>query len=154
MPWLLDGNNLASGGDREKVRRAALDLARSERLRVVLLFDGAPPPGSPALERLGSVEVRYVPNADLAALALLAAGGRGWRLASSDRDLARQARHTGAEVVSREQFWSRIEALSGDAGSAREVRSASPGADGLEGVVRLRPEPRRVRRRPPGRRSG
>lgn len=62
MPWILDGNNLARGGNRERVRRAALALARTERIRLVLFFDGAPPAGSPDTERLGAVDVRYVPN--------------------------------------------------------------------------------------------
>jgi len=77
VPWLLDGNNLAQGGDRERVRRAALDLARRERLRVLLYFDGAPPQGTPPVQRLGAVEVRYVPHARLCH-PRRAAGRRPW----------------------------------------------------------------------------
>lgn len=109
MPWLLDGNNLARGGSRERVRRAALELVRAQRVKVVVVFDGAPPPGSAQVERLGQVEVHYAPNADAALLELLAGGGPGWRVATDDRELARRARESGADVVAGEVFWARAE---------------------------------------------
>ena len=152
MPWLLDGNNLARGGDREAVRRAALALARSQRLRVLLLFDGAPPAGSPAVERLGAVEIRYVPNADLAVLTHLAAGGRGWRLATDDRALAGRARGLGAQVVSSDQFWAVVAASAERLGPAQDKPGDHVATGPLENVERLEPEPGRVRRRPTGRR--
>ena len=110
MAWLLDGNNLARGGARQRVRRAALEMARAQRSKIVVVFDGAPPPGSVEVERLGQVEVRWVPHADTVILEMLAAGGLGWKLATDDGELARRARETGAEVVSSASFWARIEA--------------------------------------------
>lgn len=121
MPWLLDGNNLARGGGRERVRRAALEMARAQRITIVVVFDGAPPPGSGEVERLGQVEVLYAPHADTAILELLAAGGPGWRLATDDRELARRAREAGAEVVSSASFWARIEATGAAAATPRET---------------------------------
>lgn len=105
MPWLLDGNNLAHGGPRERVRRAALAVARLERVRILVFFDGSPPPGAGDSEALGAVEVRYVANADAAIVAFLRPRGRGWRVATDDRELSRLARDTGAEVVSAAAFW-------------------------------------------------
>lgn len=107
MPWLLDGNNLARGGAREAVRRAALSVARRERVRIVVFFDGAPPAGGTATERLGTVDVRYARHADTAIVAFLRGAGRGWRLATDDRGLARSAREAGAEVVSAAAFWAK-----------------------------------------------
>ena len=122
MPWLLDGNNLAHGGSREKVRRAALAVARSERVRILVFFDGAPPPGSAASEILGAVEVRYVGNADSAIVAFLRPHGRGWRVATDDRELARLARDAGAEAVPAAAFWRK----------AAAVLAAAPAGAGAE----------------------
>lgn len=91
------------------MRRAALELVRVQRVKVMVVFDGAPPSGTGEVERLGRVEVRYAPQADTAILDLLAAGGAGWRLATDDRELARRARDRGAEVVSGVSFWARVE---------------------------------------------
>lgn len=118
MPWLLDGNNLARGGARERVRRAALEMARVQRVKVLVVFDGAPPAGSTEVERLGQVEVRYAPHADAAILELLVAGGPGWRVATDDRELARRARDKGAEVVAGVAFWARVAELSSRPGAA------------------------------------
>jgi hypothetical protein len=151
MPWVLDGNNLARGQDRERVRRAALALARSERIRIIVFFDGAPPTGVPPVERLGQVEVRYVPNADAAILELLRRGGRGWRLASDDRDLGIRARTTGAEVVAGGGFWARVEHSRG--GEEAEA-AVEPGPGGhLAAAERLPAAPVRVRRSPRTRRQ-
>jgi hypothetical protein len=124
MPWVLDGNNLAGGGDRDTIRQAALALARRERLRIVLFFDGEPPAGAPSVERLGAVEVRYVPNADEAIVVFLRAQAPGWRLASDDRGLARRARDAGADVVGAANFWERAqrqEALAGRSAAAPDL---------------------------------
>jgi hypothetical protein len=110
VPWLLDGNNLARGGDREVVRRAALAVARHERVRILIFFDGAPPAGVGAGEKLGAVETRYVGHADTAILAFLQRGGRGWRVATDDRDLGRRVRAAGAEVVPGASFWNKAQA--------------------------------------------
>ncbi len=151
MPWLLDGNNLAGGGDRSRVRRAALAVARQERVRIVVLFDGAPPPGSSGEERLGRVEVEYVPDADTAIIARLRRGARGWRVATDDRRLATAAKAAGAEVVPAAAFWQKAEAVSRGAGG--EGRSATGLDEELaflsDRANRLPQTPARVPRRKP-----
>jgi hypothetical protein len=142
MPWLIDGSNLARGGDREPVRRAALALARAERVTIVVFFDGAPLPGGGDVERLGRVEVRYAPHADTAILAYLAGRGRGWRLATDDRALATRAGHHGAEVVAADAFWRRV-AAAGD----RDGDGAAAGGTSGGAIERLPDEPVRVPRR-------
>jgi hypothetical protein len=144
MPWILDGNNLAGGRSRDAVRKAALDLARRERLRIVLFFDGAPPPGSAAVERLGSLEVRYVPHADSAIVGALGADGRGWRVATDDRGLASRARAAGAAAVPAEAFWKKLE---GAVPTSGEQRGASPPGGYPDGVQPLPEVPGRVPRR-------
>jgi len=109
MPWILDGNNLARGGDREGVRRAALAVARSERVRIVVYFDGRPPAGSGEVERLGAIEIRYAVNADAAIAAFLAQGGRGWIVATDDRALAARVRSLGARAVGVAEFRGKAE---------------------------------------------
>ena len=104
MPWIVDGNNVARGGDREAVRRAALAVARQERVRLVVFFDGRPPAGADAVERLGAVEVRYAVDADAAILGLIGGGGTGWLVATDDRALADRARALGARAVPAAEF--------------------------------------------------
>jgi hypothetical protein len=87
------------------VRRAALAVARLERVRIVVFFDGAPEAGRPDVESLGRVEIRHAPHADGAILAFLQRAGRGWRVATDDRALAGAARAAGAEAVSASEFW-------------------------------------------------
>ncbi|MEW6337314.1 MAG: hypothetical protein ACOY3Y_10025 [Acidobacteriota bacterium] len=143
MPWILDGNNLAGGRSRDAIRKAALDLARRERLRIVLYFDGAPPPGSAAVEKLGTLEVRYVPHADSAILGTIGADGRGWRLATDDRELASRAKAAGAAPVAAEAFWKKLEGAAG-----REREQPGPRPDGYPDGVQPLPEvPGRVPRR-------
>jgi hypothetical protein len=152
MPWVLDGNNLAGGRDRDSVRAAALRLARSQRLRIVVFFDGAPPLGSSDVERLGSVEVRYAPNADAAITAMLSGGGAGWRLATDDTALARRARSYGAEVVRARTFWEKLDGADVSTGRTapvdieEEIAFFRSGREGVE-VDRPRLVPRRRRRR-------
>lgn len=146
MPWVVDGNNVAGGTAREATRRAVLALAHREKLKIVLFFDGAPPPGTPAVEHLGAVEVRYVPHADSAILALLQQGGRGWRLVSSDQALASKARSLGAEVVSARAFWRKLE--SQKSGPEEPDKSnAIGGGDYRAGVTPLPQQPGRIRRK-------
>ena len=142
MPWVIDGNNLARGGDRERVRRAALALARVEKVNIVVFFDGAPPPGGREREALGRVEVRYAPHADDAIVAFLdRQRGRGWRLATDDRGLTTRARHAGAEAVGADAFWRRVEA----AGELPD--EGAGGVDAGGAVERLPDGPVRVPRR-------
>lgn len=119
MPWLVDGNNMAGGGDRAKVRFAALAVARGERVRIVVVFDGAPPAGVPAVEALGQVEIVYAQNADDAIVERVRRGGAGWRVASDDRGLVARVKALGAETVASSGFWSKARGAS---------RAVSPGA--------------------------
>ncbi len=127
MPWLLDGNNLARGKARESVRRAALAVARHERVRILLFFDGAPPGGSAEVEMLGTVEVRYVPHADTAIAAFIRGKGRGWRVATDDRGLQGRVRAAGAEVVPARAFWEK--AATADEAAKRSDVSRGVGED-------------------------
>jgi hypothetical protein len=153
VPWLLDGNNLAHGESRENVRRAALAVARRERVRILIFFDGAPPPGSGDSEMLGAVEVRYVGHADSAIVAFLRPHGRGWRVATDDRELARLARDAGAEAVAAAVFWRKAAAALAavPAGGGTEPGVADEIAYFRDPGHRLPDAPRRVprpRRRP------
>lgn len=115
MPWILDGNNLAGGRDRGTVREAALTLARVERIRIVVVFDGPPPEGAPVVEHLGGVEVRYTPNADRAIAEQVKGHVRNWRVATDDRELADRLRGLGVKVFPADHFWRRLRAGEGGA---------------------------------------
>jgi YacP-like NYN domain len=148
MPWILDGNNVAHGGERSAVRSAALDFARGKRMKVVVIFDGAPPDGGREVEHLGPVEVRYAPVADSAILEIVERGGREWRLVTDDRDLARKAHERGAQVTSVADFRARLsrmkslpEAVAGVVDLDREL------AYFRDSSRRLPRSPARVRRR-------
>jgi hypothetical protein len=145
MPWVLDGNNLAGSRPRGAVREAALALARRERLSIVLFFDGAPPAGSVDVEKLGAVEVRYVPNADTAVLDFLRGRGRGWRVATDDRGLARRVRDGGVEVVGADVFWEKVHRVI----TEEALPPRPPGGTEILGdpANRLPDAPRRVVRR-------
>ena len=149
MPWLLDGNNLARGHDRASVRHAALAVARQERVRILVFFDGAPPEGVGETEKLGSVEVRYVGHADTAILGFLRKASRGWRLATDDRALTVAARALGAEVVAGSSFWHKAAAAAQAAGP-ENGRTGGVGeylAYFADPVHRLPREPARVVRK-------
>jgi hypothetical protein len=149
VPWLLDGNNLAKGGDRASVRRAALAVARQEHVRILIFFDGAPPPGAGDAEKLGAVEVRYVAHADGAILAFLRGSGRGWRVATDDRALGAAAHAAGAEVVAGASFWQKAAAAiqGGKEGSAPPSGFEEELAYFADPEHRLPVEPSRVARR-------
>ena len=117
MPILVDGNNLlhrlpAGSRNRRAVRSLTLDLARSERIRVTLVFDGQPPSGSPPAESLGNVTIRYAAprTADDVIIAALPAGGRArdWVVITDDRGLAARARGRGARVRSLRSWQERL----------------------------------------------
>jgi hypothetical protein len=155
VPWLLDGNNLAHGGSRERVRRAALAVARRERVRIVVFFDGAPPAGAAGSESLGAVEVRYAVHADTAIVAFLRPQGRGWRVATDDRELARLARDAGAETVPAAAFWQKATAAlaeapggaGGGSGVADEIAYFRDPEHKLPDLPKRVPRPRRRSRR-------
>lgn len=145
MPYLVDGNNVAGGKDRAKVRHAALRLAEREKLRVVVFFDGAPPAGVKEVERLGAVEVRYVPHADTAMLAFLRGAGLGWKVVTSDRRLAEAAKNLKATVLPAQAFWDKVAATRPV--EIEEVAFSQDPKDFYRSVKPLAPGPERVRNR-------
>lgn len=147
MPWVVDGSNVAGGRDREPVRQASLRLAAKEKLQLVLFFDGEPPPGVAEVERLGAVEVRYVPHADDAILAFIRASKSSCKVVTSDRRLAEKARAYGAQVVTKEAFWQKArkaespgaEKEQGGGSSLEELLArTTPLPEGAQRVRRLR----------------
>ena len=108
MPVVIDGNNLlhASPGARRRddVRRQALDQVRSGGRTVIVVFDGPPPDGAPAVEHLGRVTVRYsgTRSADDEIVGLLPSGSTAadWVVITDDRALGRRVQALGARVRS------------------------------------------------------
>ncbi len=107
MPVIIDGNNLLHSlpsreRDRDSVRRKALDTVRHESMSLIVVFDGPPPAGSPEIEHLGRVTIRYSGSstADDFILDLLQSRGRAsdWVVVSDDRALGREVRERGATV--------------------------------------------------------
>lgn len=107
MPIVVDGNNLLHSlpsrhRSRADVRSRALELVRNESVRIVVVFDGPPPQGSPADEHLGRVTVRYSGAASADDLIIgLIPGGRAaaqWVVVTDDRSLRERARSRGAGV--------------------------------------------------------
>ena len=121
MPTLVDGNNLLHQlprGQRSRVavRRLTLELARQETMRVTVVFDGPPPPGSPSREALGRVTIRYAGDrsADQVILASLPGdtAARQWVVVTDDRELARRARDRGATTRSTGEWHRRLASAS------------------------------------------
>jgi hypothetical protein len=109
MPLLIDGNNLLhslppSERSRGDVRHLVLEAVRHERLQVTVVFDGPPPDGSPKVEHLGRVTVRYSgsSSADDLILRVLPDGSRTseWVVVTGDRELGRRVRDCGGRVLS------------------------------------------------------
>lgn len=116
MPILIDGNNLlhrlpAAGRSRSAVRSQVLDVARRERMSVVVVFDGPPPPGAPAEESLGRVIVVYAgaQPADEVIVARIPSGtaARQWIVVTDDRGLAERARQRGASTRTLREWMAR-----------------------------------------------
>jgi hypothetical protein len=109
MPLLIDGNNLLhslprSQRSRADVRQLVLETVRHERFQVTVVFDGPPPDGSPKVEHLGRVTVRYSgsSSADDVILSVLPDGSRasGWVVVTDDRGLGSRVRDRGGRVRS------------------------------------------------------
>jgi hypothetical protein len=107
MPVIIDGNNLLHSlpgheQNRDRVRRRALDAVRQGGMRLTVVFDGPPPNGSPDLENLGRLTVRYsgASSADDLILRLIPRSGRAseWVVVTDDRALRERVRELGGEV--------------------------------------------------------
>lgn len=116
MPLLIDGNNLLHslpGWERSRadVRHLVLERVRHERLDVTVVFDGPPPDGSPKVEHLGRVTVRYSgsSSADDVILRVLPSGSRAseWAVVTDDRELGNRIRDRGGRVLSLGEWHSR-----------------------------------------------
>lgn len=122
MPRLIDGDNLLgtwpgrsrSDADKRALVRELYQLTRREKRRIVVVFDGSPPPG-----------VSYGPDvlysgpgrkADALILDLLRGENdrRGWSVVTNDRKLADQCRYLGARIEGVKPFRERL--LPGGAG--------------------------------------
>lgn len=107
MPVIVDGNNFLHSlspphQSRAEVRQRTLEQVRHEALKVVVVFDGPPPKGSPAIEHLGPVTIRYSKNtsADDVIISLIPDGkiASQWVVVTDDRGLRDRARGKGASV--------------------------------------------------------
>jgi predicted RNA-binding protein with PIN domain len=113
MPILVDGNNLLhrlppGQQSRTAVRQLTLDLVRRESVRVSLVFDGPPPPGTPARENLGRLTIVYSgsDSADDTIVRSLPHGSpaRRWVVVTDDRELAARVKAIGATVRSLDRW--------------------------------------------------
>jgi predicted RNA-binding protein with PIN domain len=115
---IVDGNNVLGSRpdgwwrDRAAATRRLVAALGAWSARagedVVVVFDGAPPPGLIAPPGL---DVRFAPSADDAIAALVAAAPAAERLrvVTSDAELARRVRAHGADVVGAGRFRDRID---------------------------------------------
>jgi predicted RNA-binding protein with PIN domain len=116
VPHLVDGDNLLgswpgrtrSDAEKRRLVREIGALARRDRRRIVVVFDGSPAPGV----AFGAGVHFSGPGrkADAVILELLSkeADPRGWTVVTNDRPLADQGRWTGARVESATDFRKRL----------------------------------------------
>ena len=108
MPVIIDGNNLMHAvsptGGRDVVRQQALETVRGEGVTITVVFDGPPRQGSPEIEHLGRVTVRYSGerSADDLIVDLIPGGKRAaeWVVVTDDRGLGRRVKERGGTVRS------------------------------------------------------
>ncbi len=116
MPRVIDGDNLLGtwpGRSRSDAEKRALvrevdGLMRREKRRIVVVFDGSPPPGvSYGHDVLFSGQGR---KADAVILELLRreSDPRGWTVVTNDRSLADQCQFVGAKAESVRVFRERL----------------------------------------------
>jgi len=129
MPRVIDGDNLLGtwpGRRRSDEEKRALvrevdGLMRREKRRLVVVFDGSPPPGvSYGADVIFSGQGR---KADAVILELLRRerDPRGWTVVTNDRSLADQCRFVGARVEPVRAFRERL---------ARDAAAEKPEAAG------------------------
>ena len=116
MPRVIDGDNVLgtwpgrsrSDADKRALVREVDLLMRREKRRVVVVFDGSPPPGVSYGQ-----DVRFSGKgrkADAVILELLRGESdkRGWTVVTNDRSLADQCRWVGAHVEAAHAFRERL----------------------------------------------
>lgn len=129
MPYLVDGNNVMGqrvGWHRDKAgaRRRLLEdlarLARVERLRVEVVFDGAPDEHFPDGSSFMGVRLFYAARGSTAddrikRMVDEARDRRTLVVVTSDRQLADYARRSGVRVTRSGEFRRRLDACASDA---------------------------------------
>jgi uncharacterized protein len=117
MPYLIDGHNLIpkiglrldSMDDEMELVAILQEFCRLERRQAEVYFDGAPPPQA-GTRKLGAVTAHFVPlgtTADDAICRRLKRMGRSaknWTVVSSDRQVQTEARASGADLISSDEF--------------------------------------------------
>jgi uncharacterized protein len=117
MPYLIDGHNLIpkiglrldSMDDEMELVAILQEFCRLERRQAEVYFDGAPPPQA-GTRKLGAVTAHFVPlgtTADDAIRRRLKRMGRSaknWTVVSSDRQVQTEARASGADLISSDEF--------------------------------------------------
>ena len=158
MPYLIDGHNLigrhpalslADPDDERELLKLLADYARRSRRKLVVFFDRGQTGSRP--QRLGSLEVHFVPSGRSADAALLdylrrLPDPRNWRVVTSDRRVATQARQHGAVVISADEFLRSMHAASpppAQAGQDGQGSARTSEADDIEEWLRA------FERRPP-----
>ena len=142
---MLDRGDLQSG--REGLLRALQAYRRSRGHRITVVFDGREQGGfSETTGRFAGIEVRYSrrgETADAVIARLVAEGGAGAVVVSSDRDVAATARRFGAATLPAEDFITRLEAgrIAAVKGGEEEERQAKSG----KGTARRLPKAERRR---------
>lgn len=117
MPRLIDGDNLLGAwpgrGRTDEDKRALVrelgGLTRRDQRRVVVVFDGAAPPGA---SQGPDVVYSGRPSADRVILSRLRAerDPKGWIVVTNDRQLADRCRHLGARIEGSRAFRLRLAA--------------------------------------------
>lgn len=144
---MLDRADLQSG--REALLRELQSYRRAKGHKVTVVFDGREQGGfSEATGSAGGIGVHYSKRgetADSVIARLVAEGGEGAVVVSSDREVAVAARRQGAASLSGAEFMARIEAsrLTSLKGGEEEERPVKAG----KGVARRLPKAERQRQR-------
>ena len=112
------------------MRRLTLDLARHEKVRVTVVFDGPPPSGSPQTQSLGPVAIRYAGSrsADDVIVTFLPAGAaaRDWVVVTDDRELGARVRRRGGRVRSLRERDRRVGGVLPGRHAGRRLNHLSP----------------------------
>jgi hypothetical protein len=142
---MLDRGDLQSGREALLRRLQAYRRARGHRLTVV--FDGREQGAlSERAEHAAGIEVRFSPRgetADSVIARLVAQGGEGSVVVSSDREVAATARRSGAAALPAAEFIAKVEAsrITAAKGGEEEARPAKSG----KGTARRLPKAERRR---------
>ncbi len=144
---MLDRADLQSG--REALLHELQSYRRARGHRITVVFDGRERGGfSEASESAGGIGVRYSrrgETADAVIARLVAEGGEGIVVVSSDREVAAAARRQGAVCLSAEEFIPRVEA--GRVASLKGGEEEERPAKASKGVARRLPKAERQRQR-------